>query len=135
MKISRKITSRVLQLTAVVNVLAGSAACLAPELNARILLDPEMVLDGQTLRYHIMFWSTVGVLGLGYGAASRDPDGNRGILLAGGLGKIVFSLLALEMLWSGHATVMILGVVSFDAAVGAILLTYLFQIRKGPSAI
>jgi len=127
--ISERLVSKALKVTAVVNIGAGLAAMSMPDLNAQLLLGAEVTLEGHLLRYHLMVWSFVVAMGLGYAVASRAPERARGILLAGGAGKLVFALICVEMLWSGHATWLLLGATAFDGLMGALFLAYFFQTR------
>jgi hypothetical protein len=117
-------TSRALALTAVMNAIAGIASALFPALHAELLLAPGTVLDGVTLRYHVMLWLFVAAMAPGYAVASRDPARQTALMLCAGIGKLAAVAVWVEMVASGYGTsVMALGIV-FDGVLGAWFLAF-----------
>ena len=106
------------------NIVAGSAALLMPELNVSLLFGSHIVLQGHLMRFHLMLWSFVLAMGLGYWLAAQSPEDQTGILLTGGIGKLIFVGLCIETLWSGYGTALLLGPIIFDTVIGAALLIY-----------
>lgn len=115
-----------LRVTAVVNLVAATAAIVAPGTNVALLYGLEP-LDAMTLRFHWMAWLAVGVMGVGYAVASRDPASQSGILVAGALGKLGFALILVEMLFSSLGTTLLLVIIAFDGFLGVWFAAYLLS--------
>jgi hypothetical protein len=124
-----RFVSRCLVATAVLNIGAGFAAIAAPDLHARMMFANVDALDGLVLRYHVMLWGFVIVLGVGYAIAARDPAGQRGLLIAGGLGKLVAAAVWIEVLASGIGAPLLAAAIAWDGALGAIFVAYAWRIR------
>tara|TARA_Y100001934_G_scaffold249556_1_gene311113 strand:- start:276 stop:680 length:405 start_codon:yes stop_codon:yes gene_type:complete len=124
---SNAFISTALKITAVVNLIAGSGAVLAPSLNTSLLLGPEVTLDAVTLRYHLMVWMTVLIMGICYAVASKDPEKQSALVLAGGLGKLMVASIWVEMFMVDLAAPLILLPICFDALLG--ILFAVFGIR------
>lgn len=130
--IPTKLVKYGLMATAVLNLVSGTAAVLAPSVNAQILLGPDVVLDGLLLRYHLIMWLFVAAMGVGYGAASRDPERQTALVLCGGIGKLCAVAVWLEMLVSGYGRApMFLGVL-WDGTLGVIFLLFALGLREQP---
>jgi len=119
-----KTVAQALRITAAVNLLAGAAAILLPDLNAELMTGATSPLEGLTLRYHYTVWIFVATMGVGYAIASRDPEGQTGILMAGALGKIAMVVIWCEMLHSGYGTSLLWGGIAFDGAMGMLFLAF-----------
>jgi hypothetical protein len=128
---SDRIVSRCLLATAVVNVAAGAAAIVAPGLHGRLMFTDAVALEGLLLRYHLMLWGFVVVLGIGYGLAARDPAGQRPLVLAGGLGKLVAAAVWTEMLVTGVGTPLLAAPVAWDGVLGTVFVVYAWRARDG----
>ncbi len=128
--ISDRFVSRCLIATAVLNVAAGVAAIAAPDLHARMMFADVDALDGLVLRYHVMLWGFVIVLGVGYAIAARRPSEQRGLLIAGGLGKLVAAAVWTEMLASGVGTSLLAAGIAWDGALGAVFLLHAWRGRR-----
>lgn len=124
-----RFVSRCLIATAVLNVAAGVAAIAAPDLHARLMFADVDALDGLVLRYHVMLWGFVIVLGVGYAIAARDPAGSRALLIAGGLGKLVAAAVWIEMLASGIGAPLLAAAIAWDGVLGAIFLAFAWRVR------
>lgn len=126
-RISTPTVAVALKITAVVNVVAALGALLAPGVNASLFLGPDVVMEGLLLRHHVLVWSTVLAMGLGYAIASRDPEGQTGLLVAAGFGKLSVAVVWLEMVFGGLGAVTLLGGVVFDGVFGLLFLGYVWQ--------
>lgn len=122
-----------LRATAVMNLGAGLTSVIFPGLHARMMLADGVVLDGLTLRYHLMVWLFVATMGVGYALAARDPARQTGIIVAGGLGKLCAAALWTEMLASGFGTPFMIAGIAWDGALGVLLLLYALGPRRGPA--
>jgi len=124
--ISARWVSRALALTAVVNLVAGIASLLAPDLHARLLLADGVVLDGLTLRYHLIVWFFVVAMSPGYAVAARDPERQTALLLCAGIGKLGTALIWVEMWMSGLGSNLMLGGIAFDGPLGVLFLAFVW---------
>ena len=122
--VSSRAASAALYTTAVVNLLAGSAALALPDLNTSILYGLEDPLEGVALRYHYMIWSTVVAMGVGYIVAARAPERYSALILAAALGKLSIAGIWLEMVWHGIGTWILLAGTVFDGSLGLLLLAF-----------
>ncbi len=122
-----RFVSRCLIATAVVNIGAGVAAVVAPAVHARLMFDGDVRLDGLILRYHLMLWLFVVALGVGYAIAAHRPSEQRGLLIAGGLGKLVAAAVWTEMLASGVGTSLLAAGIAWDGALGAVFLLHAWR--------
>ena len=121
---STRLVARALWLTAALNLPTGVLSTLFPALNAAIFLAPGPALAGVALRYHVMFWGFVAVMGVGYAAAARDPERQTALVLAGGLGKLVAVAVWAEMVTSGVGRPILLGAMAFDGALGVLFVAF-----------
>ncbi len=132
-----RLISIALMITACVNLTAGLAGMLFPDLNAQIMIGPDVSLDGLTLRYHHTIWAFVASMGVGYAIASRNPEAQTGLLAAGGVGKLAIVVIWCEMLYSGHGAWPLLGGIVFDGAMGLLFLAFvtprIFRQGESPS--
>jgi hypothetical protein len=122
--ITTRRVSVALAVTAVVNVVGGGASLLSPSLHARLFLPDGVVLDGLTLRYHVMVWCFVVAMGAGYAVAARDPARQTALLFCAGFGKLAAPLVWAEMWMSGLGSPLMLGGIAFDAPLGVLFLAY-----------
>ena len=122
--VSPRTISMALKATAVLNIGAGLAALAAPDLHATLMLAPDSVLEGLVLRYHVMMWGFVVVMGLGYAVAARNPEEQTALILAGGVGKLLAAGVWLEMLASGLGAPLMLGGILFDGSLGVLFLVF-----------
>ncbi len=116
--------SRLLALTAVVNIVGGLVNLLLPGVHGQLVLGPEVVIEGTMLRYHVMFWGFVVVMGLGYAMAARDPERHTALVLCGGLGKLLAVVVWTEMLVNGLGQAIMLPVIVFDGVLGGLFLAF-----------
>ena len=123
--ISTKLVSNALKLTAFVNGIAGIAGILTAQLSTQLLYGPDVILEGHLLRFYLIIWAFVGSMGIGYWVASKNPSQQSGLLIAGGVGKLTFVLICIEMLSNNLATMLLLAPVLFDAPMGLLFLAYL----------
>ncbi len=114
-----------LRATAVLNLVGGLSAVLLPSVNASLLLAPGVVLDGVLLRYHLILWLFVAAMGVGYAAASRDPERQTALVLCGGIGKLCAVAVWAEMLVSGYGRPMMLAGIVWDGVLGVMFLLWL----------
>jgi hypothetical protein len=131
----RTIVLRGLQVTAVMNSGAALAGLAAPTTLSTLLYARDVTADPLLLRLHVVFWLFVLALGLGYGLAARSMargGEERGLLVAGGLGKLAAAALWLEMFLSGHATPWVLAGISFDGALGVLFVLYALRPTTRP---
>jgi hypothetical protein len=128
--LSDRFVSRCLIATAVVNLVAGVAAIAAPDLHAQLMFRESGPLDGLLLRYHVMLWGFVVVLGLGYGLAARDPAGQRALVLAGGLGKLVAAGVWTELFLTGVGAPLMVAGIAWDGVLGAVFVGYAWRGRS-----
>jgi len=119
-----RVISGALVITAVVNLAAGCAALALPDLNTRLLMGPDVLLEGLLLRYHYIIWSMVVAMGMGYAVAARDPERQSALILSAALGKLCVAALWLEMMLAGLGTWMLLGGIVFDGTLGLLFLGY-----------
>jgi hypothetical protein len=126
-----RLVSRLLIVTAVVNIVAGVAALASPSLHAELMFAGDVRLDGLILRYHVMLWLFVVALGIGYAVAARRPSEQRGLLVAGGLGKLVAAGVWAEMLASGVGAPMMAAGIAFDGALGIVFLLHAWRGPRG----
>ena len=122
-----RIVSMALKVTAAVNLMAGGAALAMPDLNTRLMIGPDVQLDGLLFRYHVLIWLMVVAMGVGYAVASREPEKQTGLILSGALGKLFVAGAWTEMLISGLGTWMLLGGILFDGTLGLLFLIYAVQ--------
>ncbi len=126
-----RFVARCLIVTAAMNVGAGIAAVVAPDVHARAMFAGDVHLDGVTLRYHLFVWLFVIAMGVGYGLAARRPSEQRALLVAGGLGKLVAVAIWSEMLITGIGAPLMAGGIAFDGVLGSIFLLHAW---RGPRA-
>lgn len=127
---SNAFISTALKITALVNLIASSGAVLAPNLNASLLLGPEVTLDPLTLRYHLIIWLTVFIMGICYALASKDPKRQFVLVLCGGLGKLMIAFIWIEMLSAGLATPLLLVPICFDVLFGALFTVFGIRVLR-----
>jgi len=128
--VSSRVATVALYITAVVNLLAGSAALALPDLNTTLLYGFEEPLEGVFLRYHYMIWSTVLAMGAGYWVAARAPERYSALILAAALGKLSVAGIWLEMAWHGIGTWLLLAGSVFDGTLGLLLLLFFSATRS-----
>lgn len=126
------LVARLLQLTAVVNVVGGLASLVLPELNVALLLGEGITLDPVSLGLHRLVWAFVAAMGVGYAIAARDPERQTALVVCGGLGKssavVVWAWMALDGV-SGPA---MWPAMAFDGALGVVFLLWALG-RRGVS--
>lgn len=123
----RLLVLRGLFVTAIINSGAAIAGLAAPTALSTLLYGRDVTADALLLRFHVVFWLFVLALGVGYGFAARSMargGEERGLLIAGGLGKLAAAGLWVEMLLGGQAAPWVLAGVSFDGALGVLFLAY-----------
>ena len=123
-RVSVRTISVALTFTAVLNIGAGLAALAAPELHATLMLAPDSVLEGLVLRYHVIVWGFVVVMGLGYAVAARNPEEQTALILAAGLGKLFAAGAWIEMLVSGFGAPLMLAGILVDGSLGVLFLVF-----------
>jgi hypothetical protein len=128
--ISTNLVRNGLRATAVLNVVSGLAAVAAPAVNARLLLGPDVVLDGLLLRYHVITWLFVAAMGVGYAAASRDPERQTALVLCGGVGKLCAVAVWIEMLVDGYGAPLMITGVLWDGILGVLFVLYALGFRS-----
>jgi hypothetical protein len=128
--VSSRVATMALYITAVVNLLAGSAALALPDLNTTLLYGFEEPLEGVFLRYHYMIWSMVLAMGAGYWVAARAPERYSALILAAALGKLSIAGIWLEMAWHGIGTWLLLAGGVFDGTLGLLLLLFFSATRS-----
>jgi hypothetical protein len=126
-----RIISGALAITAVVNVSAGCAALALPDLNTRLLIGPDVELEGLLLRYHYLIWLMVLAMGAGFAVAARNPEQQSGLILSAALGKLCAVALWVEMMMAGMGTWMLLGGIVFDGTLGLLFLGYAATLLLG----
>lgn len=122
--------SKLLYLTAVVNVVAGLANAALPDLHATLMLADGVVIEGVLLRYHVMLWLFVAVMGLGFGIAATDPERFTALITAGACGKLVAAGVWVEMVLAGHGGPMMWGGILFDTPLALAMVVYVATGRR-----
>ena len=117
--------TKLLHATAALNLLAGLASVALPDLHARLMLAPGTVLDGITLRYHVLLWLFVAAMAVGYAIAARDPERYTALIVAGGVGKLLAVVVWVEVLLSGLGGVLLWAAVAFDGTLAIVFLVYI----------
>lgn len=72
--------------------------------------------------YHQIFWGFVFIMGIGYFMAAMNPAANRGVLLIGGLGKLLAAAFWIMLYAQGEGKWMMLGGGISDGLLGVVLL-------------
>ncbi|PKL76285.1 MAG: hypothetical protein CVV27_11040 [Candidatus Melainabacteria bacterium HGW-Melainabacteria-1] len=109
------------------NLTAALLALGLPELFWSLFYAAPLTQDPLLWRHHIALWGFVLAMGLGYGLAARDPGHERGILLAGGIGKLLMVGIWTEMLLSRLGTWILLSGMLWDGVLGALFLLALLR--------
>ena len=105
------------------NLTAAALALLAPEFFGGLLYGRNVTLEPLLYRHHQMLWAFILAMGLGYAAAAREtPQPGLGILVAGGLGKLLAATMWVEMIIHGTALPIVALAVTFDGSLGVLLL-------------
>ena len=128
--IPTRVVVLLLRLTAGVNVAAGLASVAWPALNTSLLLGPDVAFDATGTLYHRLVWGFVAAMGVGYALASRDPEQQTAMIVAGGLGKLTAAALWTAWLVQGLGGPALLGGVLFDGALGVVFLTWAVSRRR-----
>ena len=125
--IPTSLVATALKITTIVNCTVGITGVAAPTLSAQLLFDIDGPLEGHFLRIYLIVWLFVGVMGLGYWFGAKDPRHQSGIILFGGVGKILFAGMCIECLFSGFGTMLLLLPIVFDGVLGVLFLLYIIQ--------
>lgn len=113
------------------NVTAAALALLAPQFLGVLLYGRDVTLEPLLYRHHQMLWAFILAMGLGYAAAARDaPRPGHGILVAGGLGKLLAAAMWVEMIAHGTAMPVVALAVTFDGILGLLLLIAAFGVFR-----
>jgi ABC-type antimicrobial peptide transport system permease subunit len=75
--------------------------------------------------YHQIFWGFVFIMGIGYFVTATNPAANRGVLLIGGLGKLLAAAFWIMLYAQGEGRWLMLGGGIADALLGVVLLLML----------
>ena len=131
-EISNRVISTTLKLTAFGNIIVGLGGLLQPDLNVQLFFGESLKLQGHFLRFHFIIWAIVLIFGLTYWFVAKHPERQSGLLLAAGLGKLVFAVVFFELWYHSLGTWLCLSVVSFDGVIGLLFLGYLTQLLLKP---
>jgi len=82
------------------------------------LLGPDFTIDHLLLRYHFMTWSFIAAMGFGYWVAAKNPTQQTGLILAGGIGKLLAAATWIEMLIHGYGTPLMIAGIFTDGRIG-----------------
>lgn len=72
--------------------------------------------------YHQLFWGFVFIMGIGYFVTATNPAANRGVMLVGGLGKLLAAAFWIMLYAQGEGRWMMISGGVVDALLGVILL-------------
>lgn len=75
-------------------------------------------------------WLFVAAMGVGYAAASRDPERQTALVLCGGVGKLCAVAVWIEMLVDGYGAPLMITGVLWDGILGVLFLLYALGFRS-----